>query len=227
VPAWGMAAAAITHIIFDLDGTLLDTEPLYTEATCRIVHRYGKKYGWDIKRHTVGGSAEAGARFVIERLDLPLTVDAYLEERERVLRALCPNAPACAGAVALVEALHARGIPMAIGTSGPRELTMFKLAAHAFTRNFRTIVCSDDPGIRAAKPAPDIFLAAAHALGAAPANCLVIEDSPKGVEAAIAAGMRAIVVPDPHMRAQGYPGAECVVNSLADVSLASLGLDGS
>jgi HAD superfamily hydrolase (TIGR01509 family) len=220
-----MEVSETTHVIFDLDGTLLDTEPLYTEATRCIVQRYGKEYGWDIKRHIMGGSAEAGARFVIDKLNLPLKIEAYLEEREHVLRALCASAPACPGAEALVSALHARGIPMAIGTSGPRALTMVKLAPHAFARNFRAIVCSDDPGIGGAKPAPDIFLAAARALGAAPAACLVIEDSPKGLEAALAAGMRAIVVPDPHMRAVGYPGAERVVDSLAEVSLASLGLD--
>jgi pseudouridine-5'-monophosphatase len=212
------------HVIFDLDGTLLDTESLYTEAAQRIVGRFGKAYGWDIKQHTMGGAPLAGARYVVSALGLPLTPEAYLAEREAIMDVLCEDVPACAGAVALVEALHARGVPLAIGTSGPRTLTTLKLRPHPFKARMRAIVCSDDPGITDAKPAPDIFLAAARALSADPADCLVIEDTPKGLEAALRAGMRAIVVPDRHMLHADYTGAARVVASLEELTLAWLGL---
>lgn len=213
-----------THIIFDLDGTLVDTEPLYTEAAQAVVSRYGKVYDWSIKRHTVGGDPMAGARFVVDALSLPISAEAYLEERETILRVLCRTAAPKPGAVRLVEQLRARGIPLAVGTSSPRELCILKLQTHAVFSAFECVVCSDDPGIRSGKPAPDIFLRAAQELGAAPEHCLVFEDTPKGVQAARAAGMRVIVTPDPAMKDADFSGASAILADLSGLSLAALGL---
>lgn len=212
-----------THIIFDLDGTLLDTEPLYTLAAERVLSRHGKTYDLGIKRQIMGGGPLAGARFVVEHLGLPLSPEQYLAERETILREAFRTTRAMPGAAALVEALHRRGVPLAIGTSSQRELCRIKLAAQDFGALFHTIVCSDDPGVLEAKPAPDIFLRAAAGLGAAPDRCLVFEDTPKGVMAARAAGMEVIAVVDPMMLGEDYSGALRVVRSLEDVSLADLG----
>lgn len=213
-----------THVIFDLDGTLVDTEPLYTLAAERIVARFGKVFDFGIKRQIMGGGPLAGARFVVEHLGLPLTPEQYLAEREVILAEACKTARAMPGAIRLIDALHARGIPLAIGTSSERELCLLKLAAQPFGGRFRTIVCSDDPGVTSAKPAPDIFLAAARGLGAAPEGCLVFEDTPKGVAAARAAGMEVIAVIDPTMTGEDFTGALRVVNSLEQISLADLEL---
>lgn len=213
-----------THVIFDLDGTLVDTEPLYTLAAERIVARFGKVFDVGIKRQIMGGGPLAGARFVVEHLGLPLTPEQYLAEREAILREACKTARPMPGAVALVEALHARGIPLAIGTSSERELCEIKLAAQPFGALFHSVTCSDDPGVASAKPAPDIFLAAARSLGAAPERCLVFEDTPKGVAAARAAQMMAIAVIDPMMRGEDFSGALRVVSSLEEIGLVDLGL---
>lgn len=213
-----------THVIFDLDGTLLDTEPIYTVAAQAVVGRFGKVYDWNVKRHVVGGDPIRGARFVVEHLQLPISAEQYIEEREVHMRDLCKAVPAKPGAERLVEALHARGIPMAIGTSSQRELAELKLASHTFARRITHIVCSDDPGITSGKPAPDIFLKAAQLMNAHPAHCLVFEDTPKGVEAARNAGMAAIAVPDPEMRHADYSHASLVVDSLEAITLAALGL---
>lgn len=213
-----------THVIFDLDGTLLDTEPLYTVAAQAVVGRYGKVYDWNVKRHVVGGDPMQGARFVVERLQLPISPEQYIEEREAMMRERCRTVPEKPGASALIEALHARGIPMAIGTSSQRDLAEIKLSSHAFMQRIAHLVCSDDPGISAGKPAPDIFLTAARLMGASPQDCLVFEDTPKGVEAAHNAGMQAIALPDPEMRDADYGHASLVVGGLADVTLTMLGL---
>jgi len=213
-----------THVIFDLDGTLVDTEPLYTQAAEAILARFGKVFDFGIKRQIVGGGPLVGARFVVEHLGLPLTPEAYLEEREALLREACKTARPMPGALALIDALTARGIPLAIGTSSCRDLCLVKLAAQSFGTRFHTIACSDDPGVLEAKPAPDIFLNAARGLGAAPESCLVFEDTPKGVMAARAAGMEAIAVVDASMLGEDYSGALRVVTSLEQVTLADLGL---
>lgn len=213
-----------THVIFDLDGTLVDSEPLYTLASERVLARFGKVFDLGIKRQIMGGGPLAGARFVVEQLGLPLSPEAYLAERELILMEACKTARAMPGASALIEALHARGIPLAIGTSSSRELCRVKLAAQAFGARFQVITCSDDPGVTSAKPAPDIFLKAAAELGAAPARCLVFEDTPKGVAAARAAGMAVIAVVDAMMLGEDYSGASRVVRSLEEITLAELGL---
>jgi pseudouridine 5'-phosphatase len=213
-----------THVIFDLDGTLVDTEPLYTQAAATIVARFGKVFDMGIKRQIMGGGPLAGARFVVEHLGLPLSPEQYLAEREVILREACTTVRAMPGAIQLIEALHQRGIPLAIGTSSERELCLLKLAAQPFGALFQAMVCSDDPGVTSAKPAPDIFLAAARSLGAAPQRCLVFEDAPKGVAAARAAGMEVIAVVDPMMSGEDYSGALRVVRSLEEITLAELGL---
>jgi pseudouridine 5'-phosphatase len=213
-----------THVIFDLDGTLVDTEPLYTQAAESILARFGKVFDFGIKRQIMGGGPLAGARFVVEHLGLPITPEQYLAEREVILREACKTATAMPGAIQLIDALHARGIPLAIGTSSSRELCQLKLAPQPFGARFHTITCSDDPGVASAKPAPDIFLAAARGLGAAPERCLVFEDTPKGVAAARAAGMEVIAVVDPMMLGEDYAGALRVVRSLEEIALADLGL---
>jgi pseudouridine 5'-phosphatase len=212
-----------THAIFDLDGTLLDTEPLYTRAAQAVVERFGKVYDWELKRRVMGGGPLAGAAIVVEHLGLPISAETYLAEREAILVELFAATQPLAGAHAVVDALHARGIPLAIGTSSNKRLCDLKLSKHSFARRFGVIVCSDDPEVKNAKPAPDIFLCAAARLGAAPERCIVFEDTPKGVEAALAAGMQAVAVPDARTPLEDFSGALRIYRSLADVSLDELG----
>ena len=213
-----------THAIFDLDGTLLDTEPLYTIAAQTVVGRFGKVFDWELKREVMGGGPLAGAATVVERLALPISPETYLAEREAILLTLFGASRPLAGVERLVEALHARGIPLAIGTSSSKRLCDLKLSAQPFAHRFAVIVCSDDPEVKNAKPAPDIFLIAAARLGASPERCLVFEDSPKGVQAALAAGMQAIAIPDARMPREDFASALHVLDSLNDVTLADLGL---
>src|SRR5262245_22175493 len=109
-------------VLFDLDGTLLDTEPLYTQATQLVVAPYGKAFDWSIKKHVVGGQAQATAAFTIAQLQLPLTVDEFLSRRNLELYRLFADVPAMPGAVALVQALRAAGARLAIATSSERAL---------------------------------------------------------------------------------------------------------
>lgn len=213
-----------THVIFDLDGTLVDTEPLYTRAAETILSRFGKVFDFGIKRQIMGGGPLVGARFVVEHLGLPLSPEEYLVEHEALVREACRSVRPMPGAIELLDALHARGVPLAIGTSSARELCQIKLAAQPFGSLFRAVACSDDPGVLQAKPAPDIFLAAARGLGASPERCLVFEDTPKGVAAARSAGMEVIAVVDPMMLHEDYSGALRVARSLEEISLTELGL---
>jgi pseudouridine 5'-phosphatase len=221
-----MPGGPSTHVLFDLDGVLLDTERLYTEATQAVVGRFGKTFTWEIKRESMGRDARASARVTLERLGVPLTAEEFLAERDPILEALVTRCRAMEGAEAFVTSLGARGVPMAVATSSDRALYEIKVRPHAWFDLFGAVVCGDDPRVAAKKPAPDIFLAAARDLGAAPERCLVFEDSLAGVEAALAAGMRVVALLDPAAAADGgrdqYRSAHHIMESWSEASFSLL-----
>jgi pseudouridine-5'-monophosphatase len=214
-----------THVLFDLDGVLLDTERLYTEATQAIVGRFGKTFTWDIKRDAMGRDAHVSARIVLERLGVPLTAEEFLAERGPILESLVARCRAMEGAEAFVRTLVAQGIPVAVATSSDRPLYELKVRPHAWFDLFSAVVCGDDPRVGAKKPAPDIFLVAAKELRAEPRRCLVFEDSLAGVEAALRAGMRVVALPDAAAgpeHGKHYRSAHHVLEGWAGASMALL-----
>ncbi|MBN1571557.1 MAG: HAD-IA family hydrolase [Acidobacteria bacterium] len=217
-------APEITHIIYDNDGLLLDTEPFYTKAHQIMAARFGKVFDWAVKSKMIGLRAEDSANVIINALQLPFSVAEYLEERKHLLKEMFPQAEPMPGAVHLTMHLHGLGIPQAVATSSDRYYFDLKITHHKeWYKIFQCVVFGDDPEIRQGKPAPDIFLLAAERLRADPSHCLVVEDSPAGIEAARAAGMFAVAVPDPNMDDRVYSGAHQIIRSLNELDLSSWG----
>jgi pseudouridine-5'-monophosphatase len=215
----------ITHIIYDNDGLLLDTEPFYTKAHEILASKYGKVFDWTIKSKMIGLRAEDSANVLITSLQLPLSVPEYLEARKYLLAEMFPLSDPLPGAVRLTQHLHHAGIPQAVATSSDRHNFDLKITKHQeWFRIFQLIVSGDDPEIKRGKPHPDIFLLTAERMKANPSQCLVFEDSPAGIDAAKAAGMHAVAVPDLHMADSAYPNADKLIRNLNDVDLASWGL---
>ncbi|MCC6664853.1 MAG: HAD-IA family hydrolase [Polyangiaceae bacterium] len=212
-----------THVIFDLDGVLLDTEPLYTRATQAVVDEFGVIFDWKVKAGMIGRSDAEGARHLVESLGIALSPDEYLRRRGPILDRLFQSAPEMPGARALVAGLKGRRVPLGVATSSAHHQFRAKTAHHDWFGAFDAIVCGDDPRVAAPKPAPDIFLVTARELGAEPARCVVFEDSLSGVAAAQAAGMRVAALPDPAVDAGRFAHADWVFGGLADVSLEALG----
>lgn len=225
MPEQRNATPLITHIIYDNDGLLLDTEPFYTKAHEALANRYGKVFDWTVKSKMIGLPAEDSANVVIRALQLPLSVAEYLEARRHLLEVLFPQAEPMPGAVRLSMHLHKAGLPQAVATSSDRYYFDLKITRHKeWYKIFQCVVLGDDPEIQRGKPAPDIFLLAAKKMKADPSHCLVVEDSPAGIEAARGAGMFAVAVPDPHMADSAYSGAHQIIRSLHDLDPARWGL---
>ena len=205
--------------IFDLDGVLLDTESLYSTATQTIVAEFGKTYTWAIKRRIMGGTALGGAEVIVSELQLPLSPAEYLARRREILLQLFRATTPIDGAEALVRALVALGIPLAIATSSERALYELKIERHPWFDVFAAVVCGDDPRVVNPKPAPDIFHAAAHALGVSAKECIIFEDSPAGVRGAAASGARVVARRDPELTVEDLSAAHVIVQHYSELQL--------
>jgi pseudouridine-5'-monophosphatase len=215
----------ITHLIYDMDGLLLDTECFYTQATRKIAARFGKVFDWSIKGKMIGKRALDSARILVDALQLPMTPEEYLRERETILVELFPLAEPLPGAVRLTKHFHQCLIPQAVATSSDHYHFNLKTSRHKeWFSLFACIIIGDDPAVKHGKPAPDIFLAAAERLKTASAHCLVFEDSPAGAEAALAAGMQVIAVPDPNMDRMDYPAQTNFISNLNEFCPGEWGL---
>lgn len=186
----------VTHVIYDLDGTILDTEPLYRLATQEILDRYGAALTIELRAAMIGRPTPVAARILVETTGIPMSPEAFAAERDARLVALFQTAQPTRGAVELTSHLRAHRVPQAVATSSMRHsLEAKRVAQREWFASFDTIVTSED--VQHGKPAPDIFLEAARRLGATPGECLVFEDAPLGVEAALAAGMSVVALPEP------------------------------
>lgn len=215
----------VNAVLFDVDGLLLNTEIVYTSVTSEIAARYGKVFDWSLKANMIGRAQIESARYLVDALDLPMTAEQYLEERNEKLREGLAGCDAMPGAKPLVRHLKKHGIPIAVATSSATDLFNIKKSGHQdWFDLFDAVVTGDDPAVRHAKPAPDIFNTAAARLNAEPSTTLVFEDAPSGLAAGQTAGMRVIVVPDPNMDRGRYTGATEILDSLEDFDLARYSL---
>ena len=215
-----MINANIKAILFDMDGLLLDTESIYTEVTQMIVGRYGKVFDWSVKSHMIGRDSYDAASYLVKALDLPFEPEFYLEERNALLNERFPFAKPKAGAPELIKSLSEKGVPISVATSSNQHHFELKTSNHQdWFKLFDAVVTSNHSEVKRAKPAPDIFLIAAKTLGYEPQDCLVFEDAPSGVQAANAAGMQVIAVPDPNMSHDAFQDATAVIDSLSEFEL--------
>ncbi|KAH3766134.1 HAD family hydrolase [Pelomyxa schiedti] len=213
-----IARNIVTHVVWDLDGTLLDTEPLYTKVGEEIAAMFGKKFDWNVKRHMMGRSAMESCTAMVNALELPLTPQQLLELRNKKQNELWESVNPLPGARRLVEHLHSERIPQAVATGSSMSAFKLKTLNHqSWFSFFEAVVTSDDPTITRGKPHPDIFLRAANKLGKTSnyETVLVIEDAPLGVEAGVAAGMPVVAVPDiEHADMSLFSAADSVLCSL-------------
>lgn len=211
------AMPKITHLIYDFDGLLLNTEPIYCQVYEMIANRYGKTFTPALHRKIMGRQAVDCAQILVEDLALPLTVQAHLQARNELIYDRLPEAEPMPGAIALTQHFAKVGIPQAIATSSAQVTFDLKTQRYQdWLAIFETIVLGSDPAVKRSKPAPDSFLVAADRLDVNPAQCLVFEDSPAGVKAAKQAGMSVVAVPAAHMDRQLYFEADDIIPALAE-----------
>ncbi|MAY75682.1 MAG: hypothetical protein CMJ31_13390 [Phycisphaerae bacterium] len=217
-------------VIFDCDGVLVDTEPLTLDAMRRWIASCGLDLSYDEVANRYKGTHLSVIQPAVEaEIGRPIDdfVDGY---RSLMFKAFEAGVEPIPGVVETLDALDAAGIAMCVASNGPHVKMDASMAASGLADRFgglkrdggERIFSADD--IATPKPAPDLFLHAAEAMGVAPDRCVVVEDSPSGIVAARAAGMRCVayvdVTPIEALRAEG---PDLIIESMADLP-AALGL---
>ncbi|MBX9394600.1 HAD family phosphatase [Streptomyces sp. TRM72054] len=182
-------------IIFDLDGTLVDSEPNYYEAGRLTLAEHGvPEYTWAEHERYIGISTLDTIIDWRRRYDLRAPVAELLAAKNRrYLELARARTRAYPEMRTFVELLATEGVPMAVASGSSPEAIAAVLAGTGLDAHLRTLVSADE--VAHGKPAPDVFLEAARRLGARPADCVVVEDAAPGAAAAHAAGMRCIALP--------------------------------
>ena len=200
-------------IIFDLDGTLLDTEPLYTAAAQRVLDPHGHVYSMELKRKVMGGDSMRSAQLTIDEFNLRMTAKEFLLAREVHLKALFPEAEEIPGAGDYLRHLYSTNVPTGIATSSHQHLCDLKINKRDWRPLLATVVCGDDDELHKSKPEPDIFLLCARRMGIKPEDVIAFEDSRNGVLAAKAAGMTVVAVESPYTSSEDLREADLIIEN--------------
>lgn len=207
-------------VIFDLDGLIVDSEPVHRRAFHILLKRHGIAYEFDVAEYGqcfVGIPVKDNMDYLKTRFGLTASPEELLRDREAIYEALLTepaNLVPMPGVFAVMDHLQARGLPLAVATGSPRSQGEIILRGLGIAPRLRAFVAGSD--VPRTKPAPDVYVRAAAELGVAPAQCLALEDSATGVTAARAAGMRVIAVPNQYTAAQDLAHADARVECLAD-----------
>jgi HAD superfamily hydrolase (TIGR01509 family) len=208
-------SVAIASIILDFDGLIVDTETPIFEAWLAVYRRHGQPLGLDEWQHALGTHGGFDPLAHLDEL-----VGGALE-RESVLREVkeatargCEGQPLLPGVEALLHEAGSLGLGRAVASSSSCAWVEGWLRRHGIRELLDVVVARDD--VRKVKPDPELFLLAAARLGSEPRACVVFEDSPNGMRAALAAGMRCVAVPNALTRPLERPPVDLVLDTLSE-----------
>lgn len=210
-------------ILFDMDGVLVDSEPMFLSAINRLLVQEGVE-PISVKENEeflIGTTIGETWRLLKSNRPLPLPTEEYIGRydeivREVMMEELAPQP----GVRELLDACNRRGLPKAVASSSLHMWVDLKLEAIGLTGAFDAVLGGDD--VAKGKPEPDIYLKAADALGIPPGQCIAIEDSPIGIAAAVASGAYTIAVRTEYTRNLDVSQANIVLESLVDFDMSLL-----
>lgn len=212
-----MMRCMIQAAIFDMDGLMVDTEPLQGRAFVYAVEKYSgvaPEYDGELI-HTVGVGVRDNVEKLIKQYGMKGDIEEILSDRSAYYETQLPKVRLMPGVVDLIDELKQEGVLLAVASSSDMRHIDMVLQATTSRDNFLVIMSGDE--VRRGKPDPEIFLAAAERLGVSPLNCVVFEDTAAGLQAGLGAGMKVVVVPSRFV-SEDVSAAHLVVESLKEVS---------
>lgn len=208
--------APFRAVIFDCDGVLVDSEVLGLRSLQQALREAGVERSLDSLTRFSGRSHGETLAVLERESGIPLLTNGVAERMDECYIELVREGGLrpCVGITELLAWLSESRIPFTLASSGPRRKVLFSLESAGLASVFPQFVCGDDAA--RAKPAPDLYLAAAALINIDPNSCLAIEDAPNGVRAALSAGMQVVAVTTT-FDAIALADAHLVVHSLSDL----------
>jgi HAD superfamily hydrolase (TIGR01509 family) len=216
-----MSSSAVQAIVLDFDGLIVDTEAPIFEIWQSIFRRHGQELGLDDWQHALGTQhGYDPAAHLASLTGLALDGPGLAREARERHWGACHDLPLLPGVLDLIDDAASLGLRLAVASSSSGAWVGAWLEHHGIRSRFAALCAQED--VARVKPAPDLFLLAARRVGAAPSQCLVFEDSPNGLLAAAACGMRSVAVRNAVTRALPLPECDLVLDSLEGASLAGI-----
>jgi HAD superfamily hydrolase (TIGR01509 family) len=212
----------IQAFIFDMDGVIIDSEPLHFEVDLITARHFGAELDKETLERFVGMTNPEMWAVIRREYGIPHAVDEIIAfQSERKKRHLNESEIGPIDGIAeLLEALRRHDVPVGLASSSPRAFIEAVLAKFGIRAYFSCVISGEE--VASGKPAPDIYLEAASLLGVPPAACVVLEDSRNGVLAAKRAGMRCIGFANPNSGNQDLSAADRIVRSIRDIRIPDL-----
>ena len=213
----------IEAVIFDMDGLMVDSEPVQSKAFELVLRQHGKEpiFNADGMIQTVGITAKESWMRLKKVLGIEVDLDTLVRQKEEAYQELIrTELKPQKGLVPLVEILKAEGLKRAIASNAPLNTIRLVLERLKLNQDFGVIVSGTT--VPRGKPHPDIFLKATEQLRVKPESCLVLEDAESGVEAGKRANMKVIAVPNQYTKSHDFSKADLVVNSLEDIKWSTI-----
>ncbi|MCI0453937.1 MAG: HAD family phosphatase [Candidatus Dadabacteria bacterium] len=216
----------IRAVIFDMDGVIIDSEPLWEKAERILLARRGLDYDPIYRDKIVGLNQRDSGRLLKETFKLPETIEGLLAERIGILLSIFEaELQLVPGLLTILKELKESGFLLALASSSPIRVINFVLDMFSLHGFFSVVVSGES--VELGKPAPDIYLYTANKLGACPeqgrriepSECVVIEDSINGVKSAKSAGMVCIAVPDKRLNQEGFQFADLILDNLENIKV--------
>lgn len=207
----------IRAIIFDLDGVLADSEPMWNEIDGALLKLYGVEYSGEYKHEVLGKSFPLALKFYSERFELRTDLEEMALQRRDIAKDFyAHHIPIFDAAPRVLQELS-HDYLLGLATSSISDLVVPFLRRHGIERYFSHITTGEE--VENGKPHPDIYLRAAEKVEVAPEYCLVVEDALAGIEAGKKAGMKVVAIPDPRfMDVTLYPGkCDWILNNLGEL----------
>lgn len=202
-------------VVFDMDGTILNTEMLYPQVSTEILRRRGLSLTKDLTDAMMGRPAPKAFQVMIDWHDLADSIETLHRESEEIFSDILETSLGLMpGFTELFKAILEADYPIAVCTSAQRDTAIDLLGRFNITPELQFVIGGDE--VEHGKPDPEIYLKAADRMQLLPGEIVVFEDSQTGCRAAIDAGTYAIAVPGDHSREHGFDGARFVADSLHD-----------
>ncbi len=210
--------STLQAVVFDLDGLMFNTEDLYQQVGSEVLRRRGKEFTSDLIDQMMGRQSHKALQLMIDWHQLDDTREELADESMEIMFRLLPGKlQPMPGLLDLLNSLEAANVPKAIATSSSRPFVTRVLEQFDFAPRFSFVLTGED--VTHGKPAPDVYLLSAEKHNVNPKHVMVLEDSQIGCQAAVAAGMFAVAVPDGQSEQHDFEGVQLIADTLADTRI--------